>query len=99
MILKKKFFFLFLIYFLSTSLSFSNINLKIVMKINNEIITSYDIEKEKNYLLALNPNLKNIDEKQLIMIAKKSLTKEIIRKTEILKYIELNQEIPQIEIK
>ena len=66
------------------------------MKINNEIITSYDIEQEKNYLLALNPNLKDIDENQLIMLAKKSLTKEIIRKTEILKYIELNQENPQI---
>ena len=67
------------------------------MKINNEIITSYDIEKEKNYLLALNPNLKNIDENQLMLIAKKSLTKEIIRKTEILKYIDLNQENPQID--
>ena len=66
------------------------------MKINNEIITSYDIEQEKNYLLALNPNLKNIDENQLIMLAKKSLTKEIIRKTEILKYIKLNQKNPQI---
>ena len=97
MILKKKFFFLFLIYFLSTSLSFSNINLKIVMKINNEIITSYDIEKEKNYLLALNPNLKEIDENQLMMVAKKSLTKEIVRKVEISKYVELNQENAQIE--
>ena len=76
MILKKKFFFLFLIYFLSTSLSFSNINLKIVMKINNEIITSYDIEKEKNYLLALNPNLKEIDENQLMMVAKNHLQKK-----------------------
>ena len=97
MILSKKIFFLTIIYFLSISLSFSSINLKIIMKINNEIITSYDIEKQKNYLLALNPNLKNIDENQLILIAKKSLTKEIIRKTEILKYIELNQENPQID--
>ena len=67
------------------------------MKINNEIITSYDIEQEKNYLLALSPNLKNIDESQLMTLAKKSLTKEIIRKTEISKYIELNQENPQID--
>tara|TARA_Y100000816_G_scaffold259010_1_gene214291 strand:+ start:6167 stop:7012 length:846 start_codon:yes stop_codon:yes gene_type:complete len=67
------------------------------MKINNEIITTYDIEKEKNYLLALNPNLKEIDKNQLGMIAKKSLTKEVIRKNEILKYIELKQENPQID--
>ena len=67
------------------------------MKINNEIITSYDIEQEKNYLLALNPNLKQMNENQLMMIAKKSLTKEIIRKNEISKYIELKQDDPQID--
>tara|TARA_Y100000591_G_scaffold333100_1_gene373685 strand:- start:767 stop:1612 length:846 start_codon:yes stop_codon:yes gene_type:complete len=67
------------------------------MKINNEIITTYDVEKEKNYLLALNPNLKEIDENQLISIAKKSLIKEIIRKIEILKYKELKQENSQID--
>ena len=67
------------------------------MKINNEIVTSYDIEQEKNYLLALNPNLEQIDEVQLIKIAKKSLTKEIVRKIEILKYKELKLENTQIE--
>ena len=96
MILKKIIFFI-TIYFLSTTLGFSNISLKIVMKINNEIVTTYDIEKEKNYLLALNSKLNQISENQLIMLAKKSLTKEIIRKIEILKYIELNQENPQID--
>ncbi len=67
------------------------------MKINNEIITTYDVEKEKNYLLALNPALKKIEKNQLIILAKKSLTKEIIRKIEILKYVELNQENAQID--
>ena len=67
------------------------------MKINNEIITTYDIEKEINYLVALNPKLKEINETQLINIAKKSLTKEVIRKIEILKYKELNLENSQIE--
>ncbi len=93
----KKFFFFIAIYFFFTDLSFSNINLKIVMKINDQIITSYDIEQEMNYLLALNPNLKEIENDQLIMIAKKSLTKEIIRKIEILKYVELKQENSQID--
>ena len=67
------------------------------MKINNEIITTYDIEKEINYLLALNPKLKEINETQLINIAKKSLTKEVIRKIEILKYKELGLKNSQIE--
>ena len=71
--------------------------MKILMKINSEIITTYDIEQEKNYLLALNPNLKQMDENQLMMIAKKSLTKEIIRKNEISKYIELKLDDPQID--
>ena len=93
----KRIFFLIAFYFLTISLSFSNISLKILMKINNEIITSYDIEQEKNYLLALNPNLKQMNENQLMMIAKKSLTKEIIRKNEISKYIELKQDDPQID--
>jgi len=96
MILKKIFFFI-TIYFLSIDLSFSNISLKILMKINNEIITTYDIEQEKNYLLALNPNLKQMDESLLMTIAKKSLTKEIIRKNEISKYIELKLDDPQID--
>ena len=96
MILKKIIFFI-IIYFLSITLGFSNISLKIVMKINNEIVTNYDIEKEKNYLLALNSKLNQISENQLIMLAKKSLTKEIIRKIEISKYIELNQDNPQID--
>ena len=93
----KRIFFLIAFYFLTISLSFSNISLKILMKINNEIITTYDIEQEKNYLLALNPNLKQMDENQLMMIAKKSLTKEIIRKNEISKYIELKLDDPQID--
>ena len=96
MILKKIFFFI-IIYFLSINISFSNISMKILMKINSEIITTYDIEQEKNYLLALNPNLKQMDENQLMMIAKKSLTKEIIRKNEISKYIELKLDDPQID--
>jgi len=30
-------------------------------KINNEIITSVDLQNEINYLIALNPNLKNLE--------------------------------------
>ena len=93
----KKIFFLLIIYFSFINSSFSNIDLKIVLKINNEIVTTYDIEQEKNYLLALNPKLREIDEIQLTKIAKKSLTKEIIRKIEVLKYKELKLENPQIE--
>ena len=67
------------------------------MKIDNQIITNYDLEKEANYLLALNPSLKKIDKKKLMTISKRSLIKEKIRKNEILKYKNLDKRTAQIE--
>ena len=66
------------------------------MKINDQIVTSFDLEKEINYLLALNPNLNEINKNDLLEIAKRSITKEMIRKSEILKYKELNLQNAQI---
>ena len=66
------------------------------MKIDNEIITSLDIEKEINYLVALNPKLSQIDRDELLLIAKKSTTKEFIKKKEIQKYKKLDLQNPQI---
>ena len=50
------------------------------MKIGNEIITSHDIEQEINYLKALNPGLKQIDKDELLVVAKRSIIKEFIKK-------------------
>ena len=66
------------------------------MKIDNEIITSHDLEKEINYLVALNPKLSQIDRNELLLIAKKSTIKEFIKKKEIQKYKELDLTNPQI---
>ena len=96
MILNKKTIILVLIFFLLNNFSYSKINLQIIMKINNQIVTTYDLEKESNYLLALNPKLKEINENDLLKLAKKSMIKEMIRKSEILKYKELNLENTQI---
>ena len=74
----------------------SSINFRIILKIDNQIVTTYDLEKERNYLLALNPRLNEVDEKTLLDIAKKSIVKEVIRKNEILKYKELNLQNSQI---
>ena len=95
MILNKKTIFLILIFFLFTNFSYSKIDLKIIMKINNQIVTSYDIEKESNYLLALNPRLNEINKNDLLKLAKKSMVKEMIRKSEILKYKEINLNNPR----
>ena len=97
MIKLKNLIILFLFFFSLINFGNSEINLKIIMKINNQIITNYDLEKEANYLMALNPRLKEIDKKQLMTIAKRSLIKEKIRKNEIMKYKNLNKENTQIE--
>ena len=97
MILNKKTIFLILIFFLFTNFSYSKIDLRIIMKINNQIVTSYDIEKESNYLLALNPRLNEINKNDLLKLAKKSMVKEMIRKSEILKYKEINLDNPRNE--
>ena len=98
MIFNKKTIILVLIFFLLNNFSYSKINLQIVMKINDQIVTTYDLEKESNYLLALNPKLKEIDENDLLKLARRSVIREMIRKSEILKYKNLNQENTQINI-
>ena len=52
---------------------------KIVVKVNNEIITSIDIENEINYLKILNPQVNNLDKNKLINIAKNSLIREKVK--------------------
>lgn len=67
---------------------------KIIIKVNEEIITSIDIKNEQNYLMALNPNIKNLDKNKLYSISKNSLIREKIKKKEILNYTDntnLNQ--------
>ena len=67
------------------------------MKIDNEIITTHDIEQEINYLKALNPKLDQIDRNKLLIIAKNSLIKEFIKKKEIQKYKKLDLQNSQID--
>ena len=59
-------------------------------KVNDDLITNYDIFKEKQYLKALNNDLEALAEDQLIKIAENSLIKEKIKKNEIEKYYNVN---------
>ncbi len=70
--------------------SFSKIN--IILTINNDIVTNYDIAKEEKYLEILNPSLKNLKSEQKFELAKQSLIKEIIKKKEILKFVDLEKD-------
>ena len=72
--------------------SFSQENIQIKIKIDDQIVTNFDLEKEKNYLMALNPNLKNLEKNLQYKIAKDSIAKEIIKKNELKKYFELDRQ-------
>jgi len=82
--------FFLLFFFISKPLSLEN---KILFKINNDIITSIDIEEEYRYLLALNNNLKKLSQNEIIEISKKSIVKEKIKIIEINKNFK-NPKIP-----
>jgi len=82
---------LFFFIFNTNSNSFEN---KILVKIENEIITSLDIKNESRYLLALNPGIKNTSGEEIIKLAKRSIIQEKVKKIEIEKNFN-NPKIPE----
>ena len=97
MILFNRIIVLIILFFSLTNTSFSKIQLGIVMKIDNEIITTHDIDQEINYLKALNPRLNQIGKNELLIIAKNSIVQEFIKKKEIQKYKKLDLKNSQID--
>ena len=82
--------------FLGILVFLSIINFKIVnseifikAKVNNQIITNFDVKNEKNYLLALNPNLRNLPDENINKYAIDSVINEKIKKIEIEKRYEI----------
>ena len=86
-----------LLLFASNFDSSANTKLYIKTIVNNEIITNYDIEKEGNYLKKLNPDLSKIEEKKIFKIANDSLINEKIKKGEIIKHFNLEEDDQVIE--
>jgi len=93
MFIKKILLSLTLIFFIFNNSS-NGLENKIVVKIENQIITSLDIDSEYKYLVALNPNLKKSNKDDIIKIAKRSILQEKIKKIEIEKNFN-NPKIPQ----
>jgi len=71
------------IFFLSSAKSIEN---KIIVKVDNEIITSFDVIKEIDYLSLLNKNINKLDREKKYTIAKESLIKEKIKIIELMNY-------------
>ena len=75
----------FSVFFANKSISKEN---KIILKLNNEIITTVDILNEIKFLFIINNEFKNIDKNKKIEIAKNSLIKQKKKIIEILKFKE-----------
>ena len=58
----------------------STADIDIILTVDDNIITNYDIEKEGNYLKILNPNLAQLDNDRLLRLSKNSLINETIKK-------------------
>ena len=85
------------IIYLLISNVYSN-EIKIIIKINDEIITNADVEKEYKYLISLNTSLQDIDKNEVLSFAKQSIIKEKIKKIELQKIYELNQKNQMIDV-
>ena len=86
-----KVFYIFVLLILFNCKNLYSSNVYIELKIENEIITNFDIEKEKKYLLALNNNLSQVPEKKLYELSKNSIINEKIKKKELLIYFDLEK--------
>ena len=75
--------------------------IKIILKVENEIITNVDLINENNYLIALNNEMLNLPKKKSLLLAKNSIVKEKIKKNEINKYFkkEYKYEISEKRLK
>ena len=86
----KKTIFFFIIFFLQINLVNSS-EVKIVTKVNSEILTNIDIENESKYLTIQNTNLKNLNKNELYELSKNSLIRQILKKGEVLKNFKLEK--------
>ena len=62
----------------------------VVVKINNKIITNVDVNNEYRYLIALSPDLQDVDKKKVMALAKDSIIREKIKEDELNKFIDIN---------
>ena len=91
---KKILLFLAFIFFIFNT-NLNSLENKILIKIENQIITSLDVNNEYKYLIALNPSIKDTKKNVLIKLAKRSILQEKIKKI----VIEKNFNNPKISQK
>ena len=95
---KKIIFYLLIIFYLCTKQVVSLEN-RIILKVNDKIITTVDIKQEAKYLTVLNPNLKKIDQNKLKILAIDSIVKEKIKEIELVKYYQIEKVLDDANLK
>ena len=87
----------FTVFFFSLIIKFSSLanENKILLKVNNELITTIDVSNEINYLKSVNKSFDNLETQKIIEIARNSLIKDKIKKITLLpivKEFEINDD-------
>ncbi len=85
----KKFLIFSIIFFLTFNFKLVSSQVFIKAKVNNKIITNIDVKNEKNYLLALNPNLRSLPDENINRYAIDSAINEKVKKLEIERLYEI----------
>ena len=85
---KQKLVFLIILIFSFFPVNILSTENKILLKIDNEIITSVDVLNEINFLTTVNKNINKISKEEIYKISLNSLIKKKIKKIEILKNYE-----------
>ena len=67
-------------------------NIVIKFKIENEIITNYDIKQEISYLIAFNNKLRNLSKKKITAIATNSIIQEKIKLIHLINIFNVDEE-------
>ena len=75
-----KFVYIFILIFLSLNSANCENKIKAELQIGDEILTNIDFLNERNYLIALNNNLKTLPKNQIKKISQESLIREKIKK-------------------
>ena len=90
MYLKKKIYLLIIIIF---QFLLGSSEIRIISKVNNEIITNIDVENQINFLKVQNPNVNKLSLQELKEVSKNSLVRQIIKKKETDKFFDFEKNL------
>ena len=97
--MKKKIFFYLIIVFHLCTKQVNSLENRIILKVNDNIITSIDVIQEEKYLKVLNQKLKKIDQNKLKNLAIESIVREKIKEIELVKYYQIEKFLEDTNLK